>query len=88
MKFIATFFTAAALAALTAFQAKRVVRDEQIVSVDSTRERWQLVWRTRPQPACSPRDEGWARCPCNGFAFGEIGQLDLVRKVIDRRFMP
>jgi len=80
MKIVVTL-TAAALAALTALQAKTIVRDEQIVHVGSTRERWQLVWQTHPQVACGPRDEGWARCPCSGFAFGEMGQLDLVRKV-------
>ena len=81
MKIVVAFVTAAALATLTAFRAKPIVRDEQIVSIGSTRERWQLVWRTRPTPACAPREEGWSTCPCSGFAFGEMGQLDLVRKV-------
>src|SRR5689334_22607184 len=69
------------LATSVGAQIKPIVRDEQIVSIGSTHERWQLAWRARPRPACGPRDEEWPRCPCSGFAFGEMGQLDLVRKI-------
>jgi hypothetical protein len=41
-----------------------------------------------PVPICPPDDPGWFTCPCEGFAFGESGDLDLVRvqrgKKVDR----
>src|SRR5262245_30320924 len=58
-----------------------VVREEKIIRVGSASERWLLVWRAAPAPACMPRDEGWSSCACHGFAFGEMGQLDLLRKI-------
>ena len=44
-------------------------------------ERWRLEWVGTTAPACPPEagwDE-WGICPCAGFAFGEDGELDLVR---------
>lgn len=32
-----------------------------------------------PVLTCPPDDPGWFTCPCEGFAFGESGDLDLVR---------
>jgi hypothetical protein len=59
-----------------------VIREERSVTVGSVRERWRLVWNSEPKPACAP-DDGmqleWFTCPCAGFAFGERGDLDLVR---------
>lgn len=66
-----------------------IVREERDVVVDSTVEHWRLEWRTQPQPACDPHDEDWYTCPCAGFAYGEKGQLDLVRRIpgkSDERF--
>ena len=50
--------------------------------VGDSRETWSLEWRSPPAPACHPDDGigGWNTCPCEGFAFGERGELDLVRK--------
>jgi hypothetical protein len=57
-----------------------VVRERQAVTVDSGVEEWRLEWRRQPEPACDPSSEDWYTCPCAGFAFGETGELDLVRK--------
>ncbi len=58
-----------------------VIREEHTVLVDGVEERWQLVWTAPPKPACSPEDSDvWFSCPCAGFAFGERGNLVLVRK--------
>ena len=57
-----------------------VVRERQRVNVDSRSEEWRLEWRTPPQPDCDPSSEEWYTCPCDGFAFGEKGELDLVRE--------
>jgi hypothetical protein len=60
-----------------------IVRETRFVMIGSVREKWQLVWRNPPQPVCSPDPEDsvpdWMTCPCQGFAFGEYGQLDLIR---------
>jgi hypothetical protein len=62
--------------------AQEVLREERTVVVGQDREQWRLVWKSPPKPACMP-DDGlevvWATCPCAGFAFGERGDLDLVR---------
>jgi hypothetical protein len=55
-----------------------LVREEQPVMVDGTEEVWRLTWKSAPKPFCD--DETLApTCPCNGFAYGERGDLDLVR---------
>jgi hypothetical protein len=71
---------AKAAAALTpdAAAGEPVVREEAKVTVDGKTETWRLVWRTPPKLACVEANEWWA-CPCNGFAFGEEGSLDVVR---------
>lgn len=59
-----------------------ILREQRDVVVDGAREQWRLVWKGKPQPACAPDDgleDGWLTCPCDGFAFGEQGDLDLVR---------
>jgi hypothetical protein len=54
------------------------VREEQAVMVDETEEVWRLKWKSAPTPFCA--DETLApTCPCDGFAYGERGDLDLVR---------
>lgn len=55
------------------------VRDETIVRVAGVHELWRLEWKSPPKPACGADDAGWYTCPCQGFAFGEAGDLDLVR---------
>jgi hypothetical protein len=62
-----------------------VVREERTVRVGATPEVWALVWRRRPAPMCGPEDMARAlTCPCEGFAYGEQGELDLVRRAPSR----
>jgi hypothetical protein len=56
-----------------------VTRDERAVKVDGIDETWRLEWLGTPDLVCQPIDESWSSCPCQGFAFGEAGELDLVR---------
>jgi hypothetical protein len=59
---------------------KPIIREERNI-VDIVEERWRLEWVNTPRPACAPPvDPDWMNCPCEGFAFGERGDLLLVRK--------
>jgi hypothetical protein len=61
--------------------AQATVREETVVRVGATSEHWALVWRRPPRPACGPEEpEEAITCPCEGFAYGEMGTLDLVRR--------
>jgi hypothetical protein len=61
---------------------KGIVREQQAVMVDGKKETWRLEWRNPPSPYCGPgSDEEWLTCPCEGYAFGEAGELDLVRTI-------
>jgi len=60
-----------------------LIREVRRVVVDSLIEEWRLEWRTPPVPACDSSYE-LIVCPCDGFAFGEEGELDLVRKARGR----
>jgi hypothetical protein len=64
-----------------ALSSGAVVRERQRVIVGSKTEEWYLEWLTPPDPSCDPSGDDWYTCPCNGFAFGEQGQLDLVRHI-------
>lgn len=55
------------------------VREEQTVVIDGVKETWRLVWVSAPKPECEPSDASFIG-PCEGFAFGEGGELDLVRE--------
>ena len=56
------------------------VREEQIIVVDGQREIWRLEWKDIPNPDCGLTDtDGSLNCPCIGFAYGEGGDLSLVR---------
>lgn len=52
----------------------RLIREQQTLTVDGTPEVWRLQWLHAPQPYCSDDT-----CPCVGFAYGEVGDLVLVR---------
>ena len=65
--------------ALWAASGPAVTREERAVKVDGVAEVWRLEWRGPPRPVCQPDDANWFACPCAGFAFGETGELDLVR---------
>jgi len=58
-------------------RSKSVVREELRVTVSGVTERWRLEWREPPELACF-ETEG-VSCPCEGFAQGERGELELVR---------
>jgi len=66
------------LCACLSGQEKPLIREEQTVVVDGVSEVWRLEWRKPPQPACPPVEDSLT-CPCNGFAYGEGGDLYLVR---------
>lgn len=77
-----SFCVVISLAVVAAFPQSRspVVREQKKVMVAGTEERCRLEWRTPPSTECSPDDPDWSTCPCMGFAFGERGDLVLVRK--------
>jgi hypothetical protein len=57
-----------------------LIREEQTIVVDGVSEVWRLQWKSPPTPICDANDLSNAGiCPCQGFAYGESGQLDLVR---------
>ena len=72
----------AALQSIVAFagDGKPVIREERKIIINGVEELWQLEWAHTPSPACGPEDAEWSTCPCSGFAFGESGELTLVRK--------
>jgi hypothetical protein len=58
------------------------IREEQKVLVDGVMEVWQLRWKSPPKPFCEATEESAEAsltCPCAGFAYGEAGELVLVR---------
>ncbi|MGA2588929.1 MAG: hypothetical protein ABSH32_03355 [Bryobacteraceae bacterium] len=55
-----------------------LVRERQLVAIGNVTETWELRWKTPPKPACEPIDSSLT-CPCTGFAYGEGGDLILVR---------
>src|SRR5262245_31233658 len=56
-----------------------VVRERRVVLVNGSSEVWELRWASPPVLICPPDDIGSFTCPCDGFSFGESGDLDLVR---------
>lgn len=65
--------------------ATPVVREQQKVIVNGISEVWRLEWKSTPKPICGPEDASSAiSCPCSGFAYGESGQLDMVRSTNGR----
>jgi hypothetical protein len=68
--------------------SKPIVREAKKVSVAGLEEVWRLEWDEQPTPICDPKDAGWITCPCQGFAYGEQGNLSLIRiqknKVVER----
>lgn len=83
LKFSVFLFSfVAALPAIVAFagDSKPVIREERKIIINGVEELWQLEWAHTPNSACGPEDPEWNTCPCSGFAFGESGELTLVRK--------
>jgi hypothetical protein len=57
-----------------------VVREQRTVMINGAREVWRLEWAAAPISVCGPEEvETALACPCSGFAYGEAGQLTLVR---------
>jgi hypothetical protein len=54
------------------------IREEQQVTVNGVIETWELEWKAAPRPECEPNEISLT-CPCTGFAYGEAGDLDVVR---------
>ncbi len=55
-------------------------REERAVTVNGVQEIWQLHWKSAPKAECGADDVDMAiTCPCQGFAYGEAGDLELVR---------
>jgi len=79
LKYIIYFITL--LVAISAFAENYtpVIREQHKIIVNGVEENWRLEWIGPTKPACGPEDPGWMNCPCNGFAFGERGNLELVR---------
>lgn len=55
------------------------IREEQDVVVDAVTETWRLLWKALPKPYCGASQGDAVTCPCMGFAYGESGDLYLVR---------
>lgn len=65
--------------------ATPVIREEQKIVVNGTSELWRLEWKSPPKSVCGLEDLSTSiTCPCSGFAYGESGQLDLVRSASNR----
>jgi hypothetical protein len=57
------------------------VREQRSLVVHGIEETWQLVWVGRYHPACAPDDmDSSTSMPCSGIAYGEYGNLWLVRR--------
>jgi hypothetical protein len=57
-----------------------ILREQREVTIGGVKEIWRLEWKSSPTPVCTPESgDDWMTCPCNGFEFGEDGDLDLVR---------
>jgi hypothetical protein len=49
--------------------------------VRGAQEIWELVWDAKPSIVCGPDEVSSSiACPCSGFAYGEYGDLSLVRQ--------
>jgi hypothetical protein len=60
--------------------ADPLIRQQKTIIVDGVEEVWQLRWEKPPEPVCAADDaEVSLTCPCTGFAYGEQGNLKLVR---------
>jgi hypothetical protein len=55
------------------------IREEQSVTIAGVTETWQLRWTAPPKPVCGPSDTAALTFPCTGFAYGEGGDLVLIR---------
>ncbi len=69
------------LAGFAAHAGDVVVREQCTILVAGHRETWRLEWQGKPVKACGADAVYMANtCPCSGLAYGEAGQLWLVRR--------
>ena len=69
------------LAGFATHASEVVVREERTIMVAGHRETWRLEWQGKPVKACGADAVYMANtCPCSGLAYGEAGQLWLVRR--------
>lgn len=66
-----------------------LVREQRVLSLPGQQEVWKLMWTTSPGMTCGADDLVLAgSCPCGGVAYGEFGDLVVLRerhgRVIDR----
>lgn len=82
MYFLLMFYCLLAFSSSAAIaqSSKPILREEHKIVVNGVEEVWRLEWMKPPSPACGPENDDWVTCPCTGFAFGEWGDLRLVRK--------
>lgn len=81
MRYLLALVCIALLAAVHPVSAADIVRQTKTVQVGKISETWQLVWHGQPKALCAVSEgEGAMTCPCTGFAYGEQGDLSLVRK--------
>jgi hypothetical protein len=60
--------------------AASVLREQRTLTVAGQQEVWRLVWAAKPKTVCSADEIIMAMtCPCTGWAYGEYGDLALVR---------
>jgi len=62
---------------ISAIALGTIFRDDEDLVLDGAKETWKLEWARAPLPDCM--GSGWDTCTCTGFAFGERGDMDLVR---------
>jgi hypothetical protein len=66
---------------ITGADPASVVREQKVVGINGAREIWRLEWNAAPVSVCGADEVATAlSCPCSGFAYGEAGQLSLVRQ--------
>lgn len=66
--------------ALAAGTEPTLLREKKAVVVDGARETWLLQWDKKPTSVCSAEEGAVSlTCPCSGFAYGQQGELSLVR---------
>lgn len=57
-----------------------LLREKKVVVVDGVRETWLLRWDRQPTAVCGAEEGDVSlTCPCSGFAYGQQGELSLVR---------
>lgn len=57
-----------------------MIREEQTIVVDGAQESWRLQWAAVPKLYCGADErDGSLTGPCMGFAFGEVGDLYVLR---------